>query len=636
MAASRATDTAAAISSKPAPDNVRGHAGTVLRPFPAAAEVPADRIPSAQETPASQIDARDSFAVTALADIIDRSLHAAGARFTAGLSPAALAHAYLDWVTHLIYAPGKRLQLVDKATRKAVRFANYASRCAVAGHEAPCCIEPLPQDKRFAGEGWHKWPYNLAHQAFLLHQQWWHNATTGIRGVTKQHESMVEFASRQILDMFSPSNFILTNPEVLQHTFKNGGMNLVSGLQNLVEDWERSISGKKPVGTENFVVGRNLAVAPGKVIYRNRLIELIQYAPATDRVRPEPVLIVPAWIMKYYILDLSPQNSLVKYLTQQGFTVFMISWKNPGPDDRDLGMNDYRTLGPMAALDALGAVVPDRKVHAVGYCLGGTLLAIAAAAMARDGDDRLKSLTMFAAQTDFTEAGELMLFINEGQLAFLEDMMWEQGFLDSRQMAGVFQMLRSNDLVWSRVVREYLIGERQPMTDLMAWNADATRMPYRMHSEYLRRLFLDNDLAEGRFEVADKPVALTDIRVPIFAVGTERDHVAPWRSTYKIHLSTDTEVTYLLTTGGHNVGIVSEPDGHVRSFRVMTKKASDHYVDPATWLVQASQKQGSWWPEWAAWLDARSGEPIAPSSIGVVDEGLAPLGDAPGSYVLQE
>ena len=636
MAASRATDTAAAISSKPAPDNVRGHAGTVLRPFPAAAEVPADRIPSAQETPASQIDARDSFAVTALADIIDRSLHAAGARFTAGLSPAALAHAYLDWVTHLIYAPGKRLQLVDKATRKAVRFANYASRCAVAGHEAPCCIEPLPQDKRFAGEGWHKWPYNLVHQAFLLHQQWWHNATTGIRGVTKQHESMVEFTSRQILDTFSPSNFILTNPEVLQHTFKNGGMNLVSGLQNLVEDWERIISGKKPVGTENFVVGHDLAVTPGKVIYRNRLIELIQYAPATDRVRPEPVLIVPAWIMKYYILDLSPQNSLVKYLTQQGFTVFMISWKNPGPDDRDLGMNDYRTLGPMAALDALAAVVPDRKVHAVGYCLGGTLLAIAAAAMARDGDDRLKSLTMFAAQTDFTEAGELMLFINEGQLAFLEDMMWEQGFLDSRQMAGAFQMLRSNDLVWSRIVREYLMGERQPMTDLMAWNADATRMPYRMHSEYLRHLFLDNDLAEGRFEAGNKPAALTDIRVPIFAVGTERDHVAPWRSTYKIHLLTDTEVTYLLTTGGHNVGIVSEPNGRGRSFRVMTKNASDRYVDPATWLVQAARKQGSWWPEWAAWLNACSGEPALPPGIGAVAAGLAPLGDAPGSYVLQE
>ena len=579
---------------------------------------------------------RDSYAATAIADITDRSLHATVARFTAGLSPAALTHAYLDWATHLAYAPGKQLQLVNKAMRKAVRFANYAGRVAMGHGQAEFCIEPLQQDKRFVGDDWLQWPYNFISQAFLLQQQWWHNATIGVRGVSKRHENMVAFTSRQLLDMVAPSNFLLTNPEVLRHTMRNGGANLVRGWQNFMEDWERAVSGKKQVGTEKFVVGRDVAATRGQVIYRNRLIELIQYAPATDKVRPEPVLIVPAWIMKYYILDLSPHNSLVKYLTEQGFTVFMISWKNPGPDDRDLGMQDYLNLGVMAALDAINAVVPDQKVHAAGYCLGGTLLSIAASAMARDGDDRLKSMTLFAAQTDFTEAGELMLFINESQLAFLEDMMWEQGFLDSRQMAGVFQMLRSNDLVWSRLVREYFMGERPPMFDLMAWNADATRMPYRMHSEYLRQLFLDNALAQGRFLVEDRPVALSDIRVPIFAVGTERDHVAPWRSTYKIKLLTDCEVTYLLATGGHNAGIVSEPGHDHRSFLVKTKQHDELYLDQDAFVTIAPRKEGSWWPEWVAWLNARSGAPIARPLTGVPQSGYAPLCDAPGTYVLQD
>ena len=584
--------------------------------------------------PSEDVDGRDSYAVTAVSDIVDRSLHATIARFTFGLSPAALAKAYFDWMTHLAVSPGKRLQLVDKAARKATRFGNYAFRSALEGGKTPCCIEPLPQDRRFAGEDWQKPPYNFMYQAFLLQQQWWHNATTGLRGVSKYHEAMVEFVSRQILDMVSPSNFLATNPEVLRQTVSKAGMNLVTGLRNMAEDWERTVSGKKPVGTENFVVGRDVAATPGKVVYRNRLIELIQYAPATGKVRPEPVLIVPAWIMKYYILDLSPHNSLVKYLTDHGFTVFMISWKNPNPEDRDLGLDDYRTLGVMAALDAVRAIVPEQKVHAVGYCLGGTLLSIAVAAMARDGDDRLKSVTLLAAQTDFTDAGELMLFINESQVAFLEDMMWEQGFLDAKQMAGAFQMLGSSDLVWSRMVRDYLMGERAPMIDLMAWNADATRLPYRMHSEYLRRLFLNNDLAAGRYMVADKPVALTDIRAPIFTVGTVRDHVAPWRSTYKINFLTDTDVTYLLTTGGHNAGIVSEPGHDHRGFQVMTRKADDRYIDPDAFLAQAPQKQGSWWPEWVAWLATQSGEPVDPPAMGAA--AYASLGDAPGTYVLQQ
>jgi polyhydroxyalkanoate synthase subunit PhaC len=578
---------------------------------------------------------RDSFSMTAFADITDRSLHAAVAHLTGGLSPAALVQAYLDWATHLANAPGKRLQLIDKAVRKIIRYGNYLSR-RMSGQETECCIEPLPQDRRFANEDWQKLPFCFIYQAFLLQQQWWHNATTRVRGVSKRHEEMVEFASRQILDMFAPSNSPLLNPEVLWRTIGTGGVNLAKGFQNFIEDWERAVSGKKPIGMDNFVVGHDVAITPGKIVYRNRLIELIQYAPATEQVRPEPILIVPAWIMKYYILDLSPHNSLVKYLTEQGFTVFMISWKNPGPDDRDLGLEDYRTLGVMSALDVINAVVPGEKVHAAGYCLGGTLLSIAAAAMARDEDDRIQTLTLFAAQTDFTEAGELTLFIDESQLAFLEDMMWEQGFLDSRQMAGAFQMLRSNDLIWSRLIRDYLLGERQAMTDLMSWNADSTRMPYRMHGEYLRKLFLNNDLAEGRLVAGTEPVTLSDIHSPIFAVGTERDHVAPWRSTYKINLQTETDVTYLLTTGGHNVGIVSEPSHAGRSFQVNTKAAGDRYTDPERFLTEVQSTDGSWWPEWLAWLDKCSGMPTLPPPMGAPQSGYPPLGDAPGVYVLQQ
>ncbi|HEY4998067.1 MAG TPA: alpha/beta fold hydrolase, partial [Usitatibacter sp.] len=534
---------------------------------------------------------RDSYASTALAEIIDRAAHAAASRLTGGLSPMAIAGAYLDWAAHLAMAPGKQVQLAQKGFRKAVRLGNYALRATAPGERCAPCIEPLPQDKRFGAEAWQAWPYNLMYQGFLLNQQWWHNATTGVRGVTARHVDMVEFGARQVLDMFSPSNFAPTNPVVMERARATGGMNFVQGARNLLEDWERAIGGTKEPGTERFRPGREVAITPGQVIFRNRLIEVIQYAPATGKVRPEPILIVPAWIMKYYILDLSPANSLVRHLVAQGHTVFMVSWKNPGPEDRDLSMEDYRELGVMAALDAVRATIPSARVHAVGYCIGGTLLSIAAAAMARERDNRLASLTLLAAQTDFTEAGELMLFVNEGQLAFLEDAMWEQGFLDPRQMSGAFQMLRSNDLVWSRIVQEYLMGEHAPMTDLMAWNADGTRMPYRMHSEYLRRLFLGNDLAAGRYVAAGRTVALSDIRVPVFVVGTEHDHVSPWRSVYKIHSLADTEVTFLLTSGGHNAGIVSEPGHKDRHYRVATRAARDPFIDPESWVARAQAKE---------------------------------------------
>ncbi len=592
--------------------------------------LPAPPAPAADSAPDESF-LRDSHAATAFAEIVDRSLHAGVARFTAGLSPIALADAYQDWAFHLASLPGKRMQLAEKFAKKWLRFANYAAR-HLSQEDTTACIVPLPQDHRFDAPGWQRPPFDLIYQSFLLTQQWWHNATTDVRGVTRQHENMVAFTTRQWLDVFSPSNLVATNPEVLARTQQEFGLNLVRGWQNFLEDWERAAGGRKPAGVEAFEIGRNVAVTPGQVVWRNRLIELIQYAPATGSVHPEPVLIVPAWIMKYYILDLSPRNSLVAHLVGRGFTVFMISWRNPGPEDRDLAFEDYRTLGVGAAVDAIAAIVPRRKIHGVGYCLGGTLLAIAAAAMARDGDQRLATLSFFAAQVDFTEAGELTLFINDSQLAFLEDTMWEQGFLDARQMAGAFQLLRSNDLIWSRIIREYLMGERPAMTDLMAWNADATRMPYRMHTEYLRKLFLDNDLAEGRYVAGGRPVAISDLRLPMFVVGTEADHVAPWRSVYKFHLLTEAEITFVLTSGGHNAGIVSEPGHPHRHYRIAMQAADGHYVDPELWAADATRKEGSWWPEWTQWLSSRSARPAAPPPLGAARAGYAPICDAPGTY----
>jgi len=566
---------------------------------------------------------------------IDRIFHAFMGQGTLGLSPASLMLAYFDWLLHLAVAPAKQVQLQQKALRKMARFLLYACKCAAYKCQA-ACIEPLPQDKRFNDPAWQSWPFNLIHQSFLLNQQWWHKATTGINGVSSHHEDAVSFAARQILDMFSPSNFLFTNPEILHNTFQQYGGNLVQGWFNFIEDWERLFGGKKPVGTEDYLVGRNIAVTPGKVIYRNRLIELIQYTPATDTVWKEPVLIVPAWIMKYYVLDLSPHNSLVKYLVDQGHTVFMISWKNPTEDDRDLGMQEYMDSGVVTAIDAVSSIVPESRIHAVGYCLGGTLLSITAAAMARDGDDRIATITLLAAQTDFEEGGELMLFIDESQVAFLEDVMWEQGYLDSRQMAGVFHILRSNDLIWSAMVHDYLLGKRRPLTDLMAWNSDVTRMPYKMHSEYLRQLFLNNELAEHQYYVGDRPVAISDIRAPVFSVATIRDHVSPWKSVYKIHLLTNTEVTFLLTNGGHNAGIISEPEHRGRSFQMSTSSADDKYIDPESWLGRTMSQEGSWWPAWQKWLVEHSSGKTQPPAMGARDKGYALLCAAPGTFVLSE
>ena len=564
----------------------------------------------------------------------DRLLHAMVGRLTSGISPAALALAWADWALHLGSSPAKCLKLGTKTVRKQMRFLRYAA-FVQAGYETECCIVPLEQDRRFEDPAWQQWPFNLIHQSFLLQQQWWHNATTGIGGVSPHHEHVVEFVSRQLLDLVSPVNFLPTNPVVLKATLQEGGVNLMRGLVNLVQHWERELSDKPPLGTEKFRPGKEVATTPGQVVYRNELMELIQYAAQTPDVQAEPVFIVPAWIMKYYILDLSPHNSLVRYLVQHGHTVFILSWHNPDTADRDLGMNDYLRLGIMEGLRAVRTIVPGQRINAVGYCLGGTLLTAAAALLSRLHDPILNSLTLLAAQTDFTEAGELMLFIDDSQLDFLEDLMWVQGTLDNRQMAGAFKLLRSHDLIFSRIVNQYLLGKHMPMNDLMAWNADATRMPYRMHSEYLRHFFLRNELFQGRYTVDGRPVSLSDIHVPLFAVGTEKDHVAPWRSVYKINLVADTDVSFALTSGGHNAGIVSEPGHPGRHYRLAHHAANAHYLDPDTWVEATAPVPGSWWEPWQAWLAARNSGRTPPPAMGDTSRGYPPLGPAPGQYVFE-
>jgi polyhydroxyalkanoate synthase len=566
-------------------------------------------------------------------EALDRALHAVAAQFTGGLSPAAVSLAFADWLFHLATSPGKQMALAADALQTSARFAQQLAQ-PVTLFQPWRLVSPPPADRRFAAPDWTLPPFNLTAQAFLLGEQWWQMATD-VRGVSHANAAIAAFALRQLLDTVAPTNFAFTNPEVIRKTFETGGANFASGFHNWLTDFGTLLTGVSDDDGDRFVVGKDVATAKGRVVFHNRLIELIQYAPTTPTVRPEPVLIIPAWIMKYYILDLSPHNSLVNYLTGQGFAVFMVSWRNPTSDDRDLSLEDYRELGVEAALSAVQTIVPGHAVHATGYCLGGTLLAIAAAAMPLERRARLRTMTLLAAQTDFTEAGELTLFINESQLSFIEDMMWERGVLGAPQMAGAFRMLRSNDLIWSHVVRDYLLGERAPPSDLMAWNADATRMPFRMHADYLRKLFLNNDLAEGRFVANGRPIALSDLHAPMFVVGTERDHVAPWRSTHKFHFLADADITFVLASGGHNTGIVAPPGEEGHHYKIMSKKAVGPYIGPEDWARLAPAVEGSWWRAWVEFLAAQSGLPVAPPAFPQVGSSEAPLADAPGAYVRQ-
>ena len=565
-------------------------------------------------------------------ETLDRAVRAAVARLTGGVSPHAFGEAWSDWALHMSRAPGRQIELYEHAQKNVFKLMSMASGL---DPDTPLPFAPKPYDHRFNHPGWQRAPFRMWEQGFLAVQDWWDHATDELRGLRREDADRTRFMARQMLDLLSPSNFPWLNPEIIEETVKTQGRNLAEGAAHLARDLVKTLAQTHGPAPEGYRIGEDLACTPGEVVFRNDIFELIQYRPQTTAVQAEPILIIPAWIMKYYILDLSPGNSMVRHLVGQGFTVFMISWCNPTASQGELSLEDYRTRGVMAALDAVSAIVPDRRVHTVGYCLGGTMLAIAAATLARDGDARLASVTLLAAQVDFAEAGELLLFLDESQVAFLEDMMWAQGYLDRPQMARTFAAIRAEDLIYTRAVQRYLLGREDLPTDLGVWNADTTRMPARMHSDYLRGLFLENRLTAGRFAVEGRVIALKDITAPLFVVGTEEDHIAPWKSVYKTQLFTDCDLDFVLTKGGHNGGILSEPGHPGRHYRISHRPAGALYIGPDGWLDRQTPVAGSWWTEWFAWLEARSSGPVPPPAIGAAERGYPPIGSAPGAYVRQ-
>lgn len=553
--------------------------------------------------------------------LIDRFFQANLGKLTHGVSPAGVKTSMVAWMLQLMQSPGRMLEL----------YLYYPLHFHLLVHSI-FSKEPITESKdvRFKSKNWEVLPWRAWAKSFNMLEDWW-DLATNVPGLSAQSHRLITFCSRQILDSISPTNFILTNPDLFEETVRTNGANLVRGAELGFTDFWEHITNTPPAGTENFIPGKQVAITPGQVVFRNRLIELIQYEPQTKTVYCEPILILPAWIMKYYILDLSPHNSLVRWLVSRGHTVFIVSWRNPTSKDRNLSMDDYYRSGAMAAIDSVSCIQPKAKIHLMGYCLGGTLSLITAAAMGNNRDKRLKSLTLLAAQGDFTEAGELLIFTNKSELAFIENMMWEQGYLDTKQMSGAFQMLRSYDLIWSKMIQDYMHGERRGMIDLFAWNADATRMPYKMHSEYLEKLFLNNDLAAGRYSVEGKTIAAENIAVPSFIVSTEKDHVAPWKSVYKIHLMLNHDLTFVLVKGGHNAGITAEPGNARNGYRIHRRKYTSSYLSPENWLEIAEPCKDSWWLAWHTWLvDNSSPKRIAPPDLN------PDLPKAPGTYVFQK
>ncbi|HZS84218.1 MAG TPA: class I poly(R)-hydroxyalkanoic acid synthase [Stellaceae bacterium] len=544
--------------------------------------------------------------------------------------PLNIGTAFFEMTTRMMADPARLVQAQISLWNDYMTLWQRTAQRFLGGPAQPV-VEAPSSDRRFKDAAWSENTlFDFIKQSYLLSARWLQGIVKNVEGLDDKTARKVDFYTRQFVDAMAPSNFLLTNPEVLKATLDSGGENLVNGLSNLLDDLERG-KGRlsiKMTDMEAFRIGENIAVTPGKVVFQTDLMQLIQYEPTTESVKRRPLLIIPPWINKFYILDLRPKNSFIKWAVDQGHTVFVISWVNPDEKLAQKSFADYMLEGPLAALDAIEKATGEREANVIGYCLGGTLLACTLAYMDAKGDDRIKSATYFVTMVDFAEAGELSVFIDEEQLAALEERMKTTGYLEGHDMATTFNMLRANDLIWSFVVNNYLLGKDPFPFDLLYWNADSTRMPAAMHSFYLRNMYQENRLVKpGGISLCGVPIDLTRIKVPSFLLSTREDHIAPWKSTYAATRLYAGPVTFTLSASGHIAGVVNPPGSKYGHWEGGEKNPPT----PEEWLEKAKMVPDSWWPHWEKWIGKFAGGEVKARKPG--GGKLRILEDAPGSYV---
>ena len=543
--------------------------------------------------------------------------------------PMNIGNAFLELTARMMADPAKMME-AQMALWQGYMELWQSTGQKMMGQSTEPVASPEQEDRRFRDDDWDENVlFDYIKQSYLLSARWLQNTVRDVEGLDDKTAKKVDFYTRQFVDAMAPSNFVMTNPQVLRETIESRGENLVKGLKDLLDDMERGGGQLRIRQTDEdaFELGRNIALTPGKVVFQTDLMQLLQYEPVTEKVDKRPLLIIPPWINKYYILDLQPKNSFIKWCVEQGLTVFVVSWVNPDEKLAQKSFEDYMLEGPLAALDAIEQATGARDANVIGYCLGGTLLASTLAYMTAKGDKGFKSATFFTALIDFAEPGELEVFIDEEQLAALEGRMRGDGYLEGSAMANTFNMLRANDLIWSFVVNNYLLGRDPFPFDLLYWNSDSTRMPAEMHSFYLRNMYQENRLVEpGGIELDGVPIDLRKIKTPTFILSTREDHIAPWKSTYAATQIYQGKTKFCLAGSGHIAGVVNPPANEKYSYWT----SEDNPPDPDAWLADATEKSGSWWPEWRKWIKKSAGGSVPARAPG--DGKLKVIENAPGSY----